>query len=93
MAKKKLKKIIDKESEKTSLLKKEKDSFKRTKIRIIGIGGGGGSIVSEIASRIKPSQRVSFVAANTDRQALRTVHRGILRVQFGEKLATPGTSA
>ncbi|MCH8986945.1 hypothetical protein IIA94_02130 [Patescibacteria group bacterium] len=38
----------------------------RTRIRVIGIGGGGGNIVSEIANRVR---RVDFVAANTDNQA------------------------
>ncbi|GAI32891.1 unnamed protein product, partial [marine sediment metagenome] len=42
----------------------------KTKIRIIGIGGGGGSIISEIVSRIK---KADFVVANTDARALRGV--------------------
>lgn len=55
----------------------------RTKIRVIGIGGGGGSIVSEIAPHIK---RVDFVVANTDSQALREAARGARTLQFGQKL-------
>jgi cell division protein FtsZ len=55
----------------------------KSKIRIIGIGGGGGSIVNEIASRLK---RVSFVAANTDAQALRQISPRIKRFQFGKDL-------
>ncbi len=71
MAKKKSEKII----------KKEAEPIKRTRIRVVGIGGGGGNIVSEIASRIK---KASFVVANTDLQALKTSHRNALRFQFGQ---------
>jgi len=56
---------------------------KKTKIRVIGIGGGGGTIVAEIASRMP---RASFVVANTDSQALRTVGRKATIFQFGQDL-------
>lgn len=58
-------------------------SIKRIKIRVIGIGGGGGSIISELSSKIR---NASFVAANTDRQALKQIRRNVLRFQFGEDL-------
>lgn len=68
----------------------ESGSVKRTKIRVVGIGGGGGSIVSEIALKTKPNSqktgRLSFVAVNTDRQALKEVSRKVNRFQFGEQL-------
>ncbi len=54
----------------------------QTKVRVIGIGGGGGSIISEISSRIK---RASFVAANTDARALRGTKK-VKRFQFGQDL-------
>ncbi len=53
---------------------------KRIKIRVIGIGGGGSSIVSELTSRMK---KISFVVANTDSQALKTANRKALHFQFG----------
>jgi cell division protein FtsZ len=56
---------------------------KRTKIRVVGVGGGGCSIISEIASRIK---KASFVAANTDTKALKEVKKNILRFHFGENM-------
>ncbi|MFH1036763.1 MAG: hypothetical protein V1756_01690, partial [Patescibacteria group bacterium] len=59
----------------------EEIKLKRTKIRVIGIGEGGSSIVSEIASRVK---KASFVAANTNVKALREVRRNVLRFPFGE---------
>ncbi|MBA7612688.1 Cell division protein FtsZ [subsurface metagenome] len=55
----------------------------RTRFRVIGIGGGGSSIVSEIAPQV---QRVDFVVANTDIQALRQVSRSIKRLHFGQNL-------
>ena len=62
---------------------KEKFVIKKTKIRIIGIGGGGGSIVAELAKKVK---RVSFIAANTDLQALRKLPRNVQRFKFGQDL-------
>jgi len=56
---------------------------KKTKIRIIGIGGGGGNIVSEIAARVKKS---SFHIANTDFAALRNAPKNVTTFQFGENL-------
>jgi len=44
------------------------DIARFAKIKVIGVGGGGGNIVSEISSRV---QRYEFVSANTDSQALR----------------------
>ena len=76
--KKKLKKEIKK-----PLLKAETEPIKKTKIRVIGIGGGGSSIVSEIASRVK---KASFVVANTDRQALKEASGKAIRFQFGQNL-------
>jgi len=55
----------------------------RTKIRVVGIGGGGGNIVSEIASRV---QKVDFLAANTDTQALREIPRKVRSFSFGQEL-------
>jgi len=57
--------------------------IKKTKIRVIGIGGGGGNIVSEIASRIS---KASFVAANTDAKSLKGCSRKAMKFQFGQNL-------
>lgn len=81
--KKKAKKAV-KTREKAILppkIEPETDYVKKTKIRVVGIGGGGGNIVSEIASKIKG---VSFFAANTDSQALKSLHRKVGTFQFGE---------
>ncbi len=75
---KKLKKVI-----KLPLPKAETKTIKKTKIRVIGIGGGAGNIVSEIASKVK---KASFVVANTDLQALRSASRKAQRFQFGKEL-------
>ena len=55
----------------------------RTRIRVIGIGGGGSSIVSEIASQLK---RVDFVVANTDIQALKASPRAVRTLAFGQNI-------
>lgn len=68
---------------KKPLPKAPTEAIKKTKIRVIGIGGGGGAIVSEISSRIP---KASFVAANTDLQALRSCSRKVSRFQFGQNL-------
>lgn len=71
---------------KKSVLDAPKDKIeklKRVKLRVIGIGGGGSSIVSEIATRIK---KASFVVANTDLQALKSVSKKAHRFQFGESV-------
>lgn len=81
--KKKLKKVIAK---KIVVVEKKSSLFEgvhKTKIRIVGIGGGGGSIISGIASKIK---KVDFVAANTDARALKILSDKIKKVQFGENL-------
>ncbi|OGZ22481.1 MAG: hypothetical protein A3A08_01180 [Candidatus Nealsonbacteria bacterium RIFCSPLOWO2_01_FULL_41_9] len=74
---KKSKKIIKKEP----VAPDQPESVKKVKIRVVGIGGGGGNIVSEIAGRIGGA---SFVAANTDRQALKHISRKVTPFQFGE---------
>jgi len=60
----------------------------KTKIRIIGIGGGGSSIVSEITQRIASSgkKKISFVVANTDLQALKKTSFKALRFRFGQEI-------
>ena len=59
------------------------DDIYQTKIKVIGIGGGGSSIVSEIASQLK---KVSFIAANTDAQALKKISKKCKRFSFGQNL-------
>lgn len=61
----------------------KKEDVKRTKIRVIGIGGGGASIVSEIASKMK---KASFVVANTDSHSFRNSNRKVMNFPFGQSL-------
>ena len=58
-------------------------STSNTKIKIIGVGGGGSSIVSEISTNIK---RVDFIIANTDKRALKELKNKAKVFQFGEKI-------
>lgn len=64
-----------------------KAQVRKVNVKIIGIGGGGNSIVSEIAPRIK-KERVKFVVANTDLQALTKLGASskVKRFQLGETL-------
>jgi len=62
---------------------KEDFLIKKTKIKVIGIGGGGISIVSELARKMK---KASFVVANTDLQSLKKVPKNIHRFHFGQEL-------
>jgi cell division protein FtsZ len=61
----------------------EKGSIKKTKIRVIGIGGGGGNIVSEIACKIS---KASFVVADTDIKSLKNCNKKVTKFQFGQDL-------
>ncbi len=70
-------------SKKKKPAKKATDAVHKPKIKIIGIGGGGGSIVSEIASRVK---KVSFLVANTDSQSLKRASKKAKKFHFGKEL-------
>ena len=82
---KKSKKKIKKAAPKAVVVEKKNDgeAVKKTRIRVVGIGGGGGMIISELVLRM---QKASFVAANTDVKALRATSRKITRFQFGQSL-------
>lgn len=62
---------------------KDKFVIKKTKIRIIGIGGGGGSIVAELSKKLG---KVGFLAVNTDNRALKTMPSKVSRFKFGQEL-------
>ncbi len=75
---------------------KRKASFRvqgeiyQPKIGVIGIGGGGGSIVGEIAKsisrkRIPHSNRVKFIVANVDNQAIKAAPKQAGAFYFGQK--------
>jgi len=66
--------------------KKGSSTFKprKIKIKMVGIGGGGTSIVSEIAQSLKG---VSFLVADTDSRIFKRVRNKKIKVfQFGKKL-------
>jgi len=79
---KKSKKIAPKIIKKTPP-KIETEKIKKVKIRVIGIGGGGGNIVSELSRRVK---RASFFVADTDLKALNSLPRSVEKFQFGQSL-------
>src|SRR3989338_6561008 len=57
-------------------------SFFKPKIKVIGIGGGGGSIVSEIGRSLN---KATFVIADTDMRAFKK-RSGIKYFLFGQEL-------
>lgn len=57
------------------------DNEKSAKIKVIGVGGAGGNAINNmIASNL---QGVTFIAANTDAQALE-ISKASIRIQMGE---------
>ncbi len=92
MAKKKKKAKKEEKKEKASKKEEKKKDKKdieegplrKIKIKVIGIGGGGGSIVSEISTDLK---KVRFAAANTDVSALNSLSKKkIKKLQFGKEI-------
>ncbi len=84
------KKILRKNAQKKILHAKKRlqtsslnDDLHRPKIRVVGLGGGGSSIIAEIAPTIK---KVDFWAVNTDAQALKRLGRVSHTCIFGETL-------
>lgn len=59
----------------------EKVSPPKTKIKIVGIGGGGSSIVGAIASKMK---KIDFIVANTDFQSMRRFAKECKVFHFGQ---------
>ncbi|MFA6252473.1 MAG: cell division protein FtsZ [Candidatus Paceibacterota bacterium] len=87
-------KIIGRENlavKKTRVAKHDDDgeiSTRKVKIKIIGIGGGGSNIVFELSKKLKDfsSQKIEFVAANTDTQALKSISKNLKVFSFGSKI-------
>jgi cell division protein FtsZ len=73
------------------VLKKDIDAEttgKRVKIKVIGVGGGGGNIIAELLKKLKDfsAQKIEFVALNTDNQALKSLPKILKTISFGNKL-------
>jgi cell division protein FtsZ len=80
-----------KEVKKPVTIKKEIETEaigKRVKIKVIGIGGGGGNIIAELLKKLKDfsAQKIEFVALNTDNQALKSLPKMLKTISFGNKL-------
>ena len=74
-----------KKIKKDSNFSSNEGSTSTTKIKVIGIGGGGCSIISEISTDLR---RVDFVAANTDKRALKELSKKTKVFNFGEKITS-----
>jgi len=83
IAKKIVKKIIKKSVNKINKPEEfQAESFFKAKIKVIGIGGGGGSIVSDIGRTLK---KATFVVADTDIRSIRK-KSGIRYFLFGQEI-------
>jgi len=87
--------MVQKKKSAKKIIKKAKrkkiDTSYQPKIGVIGIGGGGGSIVGEIAKsiakkRIPHSNRIKFIVANVDEQAIKTAPKQAGVFYFGQNL-------
>ena len=80
-----LKKKIKPKIKSESKIKPKKVLFRprRIKIKVIGIGGGGSSIVSEIARSIS---NASFVIVDSDHRVIKKAGRKVKVIQLGEEL-------
>ena len=67
----------------------EDDLGSEARIKVIGVGGGGGNAVNRMV--LMGVQGVDFIAANTDLQALRQSKAGV-KIQLGSKI-TKGLGA
>ncbi|MBU2578514.1 cell division FtsZ family protein [Patescibacteria group bacterium] len=56
---------------------------RRIKIKVIGIGGGGNSIVSEMAKNIKG---LDFLVADTDQRSFQRLPSGVKIFEFGQEI-------
>ena len=77
------------QSEKLRILLHEKAARSGARIKVIGVGGGGGNAVNRMVQAGFPD--VEFIVANTDRQAL-AQNAAPIKVQIGAQL-TEGLGA
>lgn len=80
-----------KKVQKLAVLNKENEVEsvgKKVKIKVIGVGGGGGNIIAELLKKLKDfsAQKVEFIALNTDNQALKSLPKALKTISFGNKL-------
>jgi cell division protein FtsZ len=76
-----------KKQEKPKKKKTEQGSTKKIRIKIVGIGGGGGNIIKELAKKLDfASNKIDFVAINTDTQALESLPKNLSKVAIGNSL-------
>lgn len=75
--------VRDYKRKKKKQRKQVSNGVHRPKIKVIGIGGGGGSIINEIAPQMT---KIDFLVANTDLQALNKLSKKTKRFSFGRNL-------
>ncbi len=78
ISRKPIKKVLKKSAKQDNSLKSQK-----IKIRIIGIGGGAASILSEMAGQLG---KIGFLIADTDKRSFKKKNPKIRTFQFGKEL-------
>ena len=61
----------------------ENDGIELAKIKVVGVGGGGGNALNCIVTA--GIQNVEYIAVNTDAQALKN-SRATMKIQIGQKI-------
>ncbi|MBD3208207.1 MAG: cell division protein FtsZ [Candidatus Nealsonbacteria bacterium] len=74
--------MASKKKNKKKTSKKRRD-LKKIKVRVVGVGGGGGSVVDELSQAVK---KASFYAVNSDSRALKSLSRKVSKLQLGKEL-------
>ena len=64
-------------------MKKIEPKTRSIKVRLVGIGGGGSSVVSSVSCKVKGS---SFFAVDTDIRALKGLSRKVKKIHFGQSI-------
>ncbi|MDD4990386.1 MAG: hypothetical protein PHW31_03690 [Candidatus Pacebacteria bacterium] len=80
-----VKKILEKKEGVKLLPSKKEEEFKtrKVKVKVVGLGGGGASVISEIFSLLHSQ---SFLAADTDIRTAKKIKRGVKFFQFGQNI-------
>ena len=70
-------------NKKTKKIKSTEPKMRTIKVRLVGIGGGGGSVVSSVSCKVKGA---SFVAVDTDVRSLKGLSRKVKKIHFGQDI-------
>jgi len=79
--KKKIKAEINVSAVQKSVLKEDDFKIRKIKVKVVGLGGGGSSVVSEVSSLLKA---YSFIACDTDTRTAKKIKKSVKFLQLGQ---------